>query len=77
MGHAVLKLAESQWKLRQQLIRIFQWRENPCRTNNSIRRKINPKEQDCECEAHHFRFPPNLVKLLFTSRKEKVSNFRF
>ena len=36
--HLVLSLTESQQKLRQPNIRFSQWRENHCRTNNSIRR---------------------------------------
>ena len=39
MVHHVVNLMESQWKLRQNMIRSFQWRESHCRTNTSIRRK--------------------------------------
>ena len=38
-GYPVVNLMESQQKLRQPLIRIFQWRESQCRTNTSVRRK--------------------------------------
>ena len=34
MGHPIVNLMESQWKLRSS-----QWRESHCRTNTSIRRK--------------------------------------
>ena len=36
-GH-VLSLTENQWKLRQKMVRISQWRESHCRTNTSVRR---------------------------------------
>ena len=39
LGHPVLNLLESQWKLRQQHIRISQCRESHGRTNTSVRRK--------------------------------------
>ena len=39
IGHPVVNLMESQWKLRHNMIRSSQWRESHCRTNTSIRRK--------------------------------------
>ena len=39
MGHYVVNLMKSQWKLRQKMIRSSQWRQSHCRTNTSIRRK--------------------------------------
>ena len=39
MGHPVVNLMESQWKLRYNMIRSSQWRQSHCRTNTSIRRK--------------------------------------
>ena len=39
MGHPVVNLMESQWKLRYNMIRSSQWRQSHCRTNASIRRK--------------------------------------
>ena len=39
MGHLVVNLMESQWKLRHNMIRSSQWRQSHCRTNTSIRRK--------------------------------------
>ena len=38
MGHPVLKLTESQWKLRQQHDQNLPMEESHCRTNTSIRR---------------------------------------
>ena len=50
--HPVLILLESQWNLRQQHIRISQWRKSHCRTNTSIRRsEINLKDQECESHS--------------------------
>ena len=37
MGHSILSLMGSWWKLRQQEIWISPWRESHCRTNTSIR----------------------------------------
>ena len=39
MGHPVVNLMESQWKLKHNMIRCSQWRQSHCRTNTSIRRK--------------------------------------
>ena len=39
MGHPIVNLMESQWKLRYNMIRSFQWRQSLCRANTSIRRK--------------------------------------
>ena len=39
MGHPVVNLMESQWKLRYNMIRGSQWRQSHCRTNTTIRRK--------------------------------------
>ena len=43
-----VNMMESQWKIRQQHDQNFQCRESHCRTNTSIRKKENLKEQDCE-----------------------------
>ena len=39
MGHPVVNLMESQWKLRQQHWGTSQWRESHCRTNTRFRRE--------------------------------------
>ena len=48
MWHPVVNLMESQWKLRQQHDQNFPMEGSHCRTNTSIKRKINLKEKDCE-----------------------------
>ena len=35
-GHPAFSLIESQWKLTNNMIRIFQWKETHCRTNTSV-----------------------------------------
>ena len=39
MGQLVLRLLESQWKLRQQYGQNSQWKESHCRANTSVGRK--------------------------------------
>ena len=51
MGHPVLSLLESQWKLRQQYDQNFPIEGKPFRTNTSIMKEINPEEQDCESHS--------------------------
>ena len=50
MGHPVVNLMESQWKLRQKHDQISHWRESQCRTNIASEER-NPKEQDCENQS--------------------------
>ena len=47
MGHPLLKFTKSQWKREQEQDQNFQWRENNCRTNTSVK-EINPKAHNCE-----------------------------
>ena len=46
--NSVSNVTESQWKLRRQMIKSSQWKGSHCRIKTEIRRKINPKDQDCD-----------------------------
>ena len=65
-GH-VLSLTENQWKLRQKMVRISQWRENHCRTNTSDRR--NKSVQKSRTESHSQGRKVNHLSKVIWNRK--------
>ena len=59
-GHPVLSLLESQWKVRQQHVRISRWRESHCRRklvseemNKSKRRSVRVTVRDPSRNVNH------------------------